>query len=71
MRSAWFISPHFLERIAEPASPLHSDYLTYRKGEITGAELIASLPHVAMLGDSVCILHLIALEHVLACSQSS
>jgi len=54
MRPAWFISPNFLERIADPASPFHSDYLSYRKGEITRAQLIARLPHVAMLGDSVC-----------------
>src|SRR5690349_19481219 len=54
MRSARFISPHLLERIADPASPFHSDYLSYRKGEITRGELIARLPHVAMLGDSVC-----------------
>jgi hypothetical protein len=28
--------------------------LAYRRGEITRAELISRLPHVAMLGDSVC-----------------
>ena len=55
MRSALFVSPNFLERVAEPESPLHPVYLTYRKGEITRAELIARLPHVAMLGDSACI----------------
>jgi lysophospholipase L1-like esterase len=40
--------------MAEPASRFHSDYLAYRKGAITRAELIARLPHIAMLGDSVC-----------------
>ena len=55
MRSALFVSPNFLKRVAEPESPLHPVYLTYRKGEITRAELIARLPHVAMLGDSACI----------------
>jgi lysophospholipase L1-like esterase len=55
MRSALFVSPNFLERVAEPESPLHPVYLAYRKGEITRAELIARLPHVAMLGDSACI----------------
>src|SRR5262249_6185780 len=55
MRSARFISPNLLERIADPASPFHSDYLTFRRGELTRAELIARLPHVAMLGDSVCL----------------
>jgi lysophospholipase L1-like esterase len=54
MKSAPFVSPNFLERIAEPESPFHRDYLAYRKGEITRAELIARLPHVAMLGDSAC-----------------
>lgn len=55
MRSARFVSPNFLERVAEPESPFHPDYLAYQRGEITRAELIARLPHVAMLGDSACI----------------
>jgi lysophospholipase L1-like esterase len=54
MRSALFVSPNFLERVAEPESPFHRDYLAYQRGEITRAELIARLPHVAMLGDSAC-----------------
>jgi lysophospholipase L1-like esterase len=54
MRSASFVSPDFMERIAELESPFHPDYLAYRRGEITRAELITRLPHVAMLGDSVC-----------------
>jgi lysophospholipase L1-like esterase len=54
MKSALFVSPNFLERVAEPESPFHSDYLAYQRGEITRAELITRLPHVAMLGDSVC-----------------
>src|SRR5262249_830952 len=32
----------------------HGDYLAYRRGEITRAELIRRLPQVAMLGDSAC-----------------
>jgi len=40
--------------VAEPASRFQSDYLAYRNGEITQPELIARLPHVAMIGDSVC-----------------
>jgi lysophospholipase L1-like esterase len=55
MKSAPFISPNFLERVAEPESPFHRDYLAYRRGEITRAKLITRLPHVAMLGDSVCL----------------
>jgi len=54
MKSGPFVSPNFLERVAEPKSLFHPDYLAYRRGEITRAELIARLPHVAMLGDSVC-----------------
>ena len=54
MKSAPFVSPNFLERVAEPESPFHPDYLAYRRSEITRAELINRLPHVAMLGDSVC-----------------
>jgi lysophospholipase L1-like esterase len=55
MKFVRFVSPNFLERIAEPGSPFHSDYLAYRRGEITRALLVARLPHVAMVGDSVCI----------------
>jgi lysophospholipase L1-like esterase len=55
MKSAPFVSPNFLERIAEPGSPFHSDYLSYQSCQITRAELIAQLPHIAMLGDSVCV----------------
>jgi lysophospholipase L1-like esterase len=54
MKSAAFVSPNFLERVAEPESPFHRDYLAYQGGEITRAELISRLPHIAMLGDSVC-----------------
>jgi lysophospholipase L1-like esterase len=54
MKSAPVISSNFLERIADPASRFHAAYLSYRNGEITKNELVARLPHVAMLGDSVC-----------------
>ena len=54
MKSARFVSPNFLKRVAEPESPFHRDYLACQRGEITRAELISRLPHVAMLGDSVC-----------------
>jgi len=54
MKSASFVSPNFLERVAEPESPFHRHYLAYQRGEITRAELVRRLPHVAMLGDSVC-----------------
>jgi len=54
MNVAPVISSEFLERIADPASQFHPDYLSYRNREITKQELVARLPHVAMLGDSVC-----------------
>jgi len=55
MRSVPFVSPNFLKRIAEPESRFHSDYLAYRRSQITRAELLTRLPHIAMVGDSVCI----------------
>jgi lysophospholipase L1-like esterase len=54
MKSGPVFSANFLERIAKPGSPFHSDYLAFRSGEITRAELIERLPHIALLGDSVC-----------------
>jgi hypothetical protein len=48
------VSANFLERVGEPASPFYSDFLAYRNGQITQAELITRLPHVAMVGDSAC-----------------
>ena len=54
MKSARVIRSNFLERIADPASQFYPDYLSYRNREITQDELVARLPHVAMLGDSAC-----------------
>src|SRR5438034_9309639 len=54
MKSAPVISSNFLERIVDPASQFHPDYLSYRSGQISWDELVARLPHVAMLGDSAC-----------------
>ena len=48
------VSANFLKRIAEPNSPFHRDYLAYRDRQISWDELVARLPHVAMLGDSAC-----------------
>jgi lysophospholipase L1-like esterase len=53
MRAIGVVSADFLKRIAEPSSRFHSDYLAHRRGGITHRELIARLPHVALLGDSV------------------
>jgi len=54
VKSAPVVSANFFERIAQPTSRFHSDYLAYRRGRITRAGLIARLPHIAMIGDSVC-----------------
>lgn len=48
------VSTNFLERVGEPTSRFHCDYLAYRNGDISKVELIARLPHVAMVGDSAC-----------------
>jgi len=48
------IGASFLQRIAQPTSRFHPDYLAYLNRKITWTELIARLPHVAMIGDSVC-----------------
>lgn len=52
LRSA--LTKKFREQLADPNSRFHGDYLAYRRGEITQRELISRLPHVAMIGDSVC-----------------
>jgi lysophospholipase L1-like esterase len=54
MRSTRVLGANFLERLADPASRFHPDYLAYQNGEITKEQLVARLPHVAMIGDSVC-----------------
>ena len=54
MKPAPTISSNFLEQIADPASRFYPGYLAYRDRQISWEELVARLPHVAMLGDSVC-----------------
>ena len=54
MKSVPVVSKGFLERIADPESQFHSQYQCFLSGEITQAQLITRLPHLAMLGDSVC-----------------
>ena len=46
-------SPDYLKRVSEPSSKFYPDYLEYRQGRITRAELVRRLPHIAMLGDSL------------------
>ena len=55
MKLSPVISSNFFQQIADPQSQFHGDYLSYRNREITKDELVARLPHIAMLGDSVCI----------------
>ena len=53
MKSTRIVTKRFLDRISRPESRFHSDYLAYRRGEITRQQLTAQLPHIAMIGDSV------------------
>jgi hypothetical protein len=54
MKSRSVVSKGFLKQIGDPNSRHHSEYLAYRRREITRPQLIDRLPHVAMIGDSVC-----------------
>lgn len=54
MKSRSVVTEGFLKRIGDPNSRHHADYLAFRRGEITRRQLISRLPHVAMIGDSVC-----------------
>jgi lysophospholipase L1-like esterase len=53
VRSATAISADYLKRAAHPKSPFHADYLAYKKQKITRTQIVARLPHVAMIGDSL------------------
>src|SRR5436309_507715 len=46
-------TPDYLESISRPSSPFYKEYLEYRRGRISRAELVRRLPHVAMMGDSL------------------
>ena len=52
-KSATATSPDYLERVSQPSSKFYPDYLEYKRGQISRAELVRRLPHVAMLGDSL------------------
>lgn len=47
------ITRDYVERAAQPTSPLYRDYLAYREGKIDREDLANRLPHIAMLGDSL------------------
>jgi len=53
MKSTRVVTEDFLQRISLPESRFHSDYLAYRRGELTRQQLVERLPHLAMIGDSV------------------
>jgi lysophospholipase L1-like esterase len=53
MKSATATSPDYLARVSEPSSKFYPDYLEYKQGRISHAELVARLPHIAMIGDSL------------------
>ena len=53
MKPATAVSPDYLEKTAKADSRFHADYLKYRSGQISRLQLIARLPHVAMIGDSL------------------
>jgi lysophospholipase L1-like esterase len=44
---------NYLQRVSQPSSPFYNDYLEYRRGGISRAELLNRLPHMAMMGDSL------------------
>jgi lysophospholipase L1-like esterase len=46
-------SPDYLQRVSEPSSKFYRDYLEYKEGHISRAELAQRLPHIAMIGDSL------------------
>lgn len=51
-KSATATSADYLERVSQPSSKFYPDYLEYEQGQISRAELVRRLPHIAMLGDS-------------------
>jgi lysophospholipase L1-like esterase len=53
MRFSTVVSANYLERVADPRSRFHGDYLAYRKGQINHRQLMSRLPHMAMIGDSL------------------
>ena len=52
-KSSTVRSKEWLQRVSTPSSPLYRDYLEYRSGRVSQAELARRLPHIAMLGDSL------------------
>jgi lysophospholipase L1-like esterase len=53
MKPVTAVTANYLERMADPGSRFHRDFLAYQYNEISRDELIARLPHIAMIGDSL------------------
>jgi lysophospholipase L1-like esterase len=53
-KSRTVISPDYLERVSEPSSKFYRDYRQYTHHRLSRAEIVRRLPHIAMLGDSLC-----------------
>src|SRR5262250_631911 len=53
MKPVTTVTANYLKRIAEPTSAFHRDYLAYRNKQISRTRLVARLPHIAMIGDSL------------------
>jgi len=51
-KSTTATSPDYLERVSEPSSKFYPDYLEYKQGRISRAELVRRLPHVALISTS-------------------
>ena len=53
MRTVTAVSADYVNRMADPRSRFYPNYSAYENTQITRAELISHLPHVAMIGDSL------------------
>jgi lysophospholipase L1-like esterase len=53
MKPVTAVTANYLERMADPASRFHVDYVAYRNKQISRARLVRRLPHIAMVGDSL------------------
>ena len=52
-KSSTAVSRSYLQRMAGPGSRYYSDYVRYKQGRLSRSDLVARLPHVAMIGDSL------------------
>jgi lysophospholipase L1-like esterase len=53
MKPITVVTANYLQRMAEPTSAFHRDYLAYKNMQISRTRLVARLPHIAMIGDSL------------------